>query len=77
MNRAIDIASSDETLQSLLAADSLYDGNPLVAMKIFNQSNYEMYPFVFERLPAFYLYYMQYKICSTDSSPPCPIDPTI
>ena len=67
MHRAIRVASSDQQVAALLAKDSNYkEGNVEVARRIFGTDYYQLHPFIFERLPSFYLHHIGASICHAD-----------
>jgi hypothetical protein len=71
MQKAITITLQNKEIYALLAKDSHYkEGNEEVAKRIFGTSYYQLFPFIFERLPAFFLNVNKYKICM-DSYGPC------
>lgn len=71
MGRAIAIAETNEQVRSLLQKDSSYkEGKKEVAIAVFGTPYYQLYPFIFERLPAFFLHAEGYRICH-DKSGPC------
>lgn len=70
MSRAIHVASTNEHVKELLAQDSGYkEGTAEVAMRIFGTSYYQLHPFIFERLPAFFLHARGAKICAFKDGP--------
>jgi hypothetical protein len=70
MNKAMDIAINNENIKKLLSADSHYnEGSAEVAMKIFGTKYYQLFPFIFERLPSFYLHNINANICHNSSGP--------
>jgi hypothetical protein len=70
MNRALYIAQSNEKIKKQLRADAYYTlGKPEIAMEIFGTNYYQLHPFLFERLPSFFLYSMNVKICTGPSGP--------
>lgn len=71
MNKAIFIAKTNANIAQLLAQDSHYkEGSVEVARKVFGTDYYQLYPFVFERLPSFFLHSINASICH-DVSGPC------
>jgi hypothetical protein len=71
MQKAMKISLESEEIRALLAVDSKYkEGNEEVAKRIFGTAYYQLHPFVFERLPSFFLYAMNAKIC-TGATGPC------
>jgi hypothetical protein len=70
MVRAIDTAERYPSVQKLLAADAHYnDGDASVALSVFNTTYYQLYPFVYERLPCFYLFHVNASVCQFDKGP--------
>ena len=68
MYKAINITMNDPKIGSLMAVDAEYEeGNPKVALNVFGTTYYQLHPFVFERLPTFFIYVNKYKICSIES----------
>lgn len=66
MNRAMDIVDSDKRINQLFQADSSYTqdvGDVEVALRVFGTPYYQLHPFIFERLPSFYLHTIHAKIC--------------
>lgn len=56
MIRARQLVDADADVNKAFRKDAMYkSGDPLVAQHIFGTSYYQMHPFVFERLPAFFL----------------------
>ena len=66
MNAAIDASIFHNRTHSLLSTESLYiaggGGTVAIARKIFDKDDYELYPFVFERLIVFFVYHNNYAI---------------
>lgn len=70
MQRAIKFSLKRPELKELLSKRANYVlGKPDVAIRVFGTKYYQQYPFVFERLPAFFLYSMGAKICSGPDTP--------
>lgn len=70
MQKAIHIATTDQVIGDLLRKDSHYkEGSGEVAMRIFGAPYYQLHPFIFERLPSFYLHAMGAKICHATAGP--------
>lgn len=70
MNKAIDVAETNPRIKAMLQKNAKYTlGTPQVAHKVFGTSYYQLYPFVFERLPAFYLNAIGAKICTGPDTP--------
>jgi len=68
MNKAINITMNDPKIESLMSADAEYEeGNPKVALNVFGTTYYQLHPFVFERLPSFFIHVNKFKICSVES----------
>jgi hypothetical protein len=71
MQHAMEIVKSNDRVATLFAVDSKYkEGTEEVAKRIFGTTYYQLHPFVFERLPSFYLYTVKAKVCG-DRSGPC------
>lgn len=71
MSKAMDVAKNNAEVAQLLSKDSKYkEGDVKVAMKIFGTDYYQLHPFLFERLPAFFAYASGWKVCQ-ESSGPC------
>jgi len=72
MYRAMDIAQNNPAVKALLEVDSRYkEGTEEVALRIFGTTYYKLYPFIFERLPSFFLHASNAKICAATAGP-CP-----
>ncbi len=70
MSRAMDIAETDSKVADLLNVDSKYkEGNVEVALKVFGTTYYKLHPFIFERLPSFFLHVNASKICHGTEGP--------
>lgn len=70
MNRAIDLGNNDETVKAQLERNAHYkEGSTEVAQRIFGTSYYQLHPFVFERLPSFFLHDLGANICHNDTGP--------
>lgn len=68
MNKAINITMNDPYIELLMSADAEYEeGNPKVALNVFGTTYYQLHPFVFERLPSFFIHVNKLKICSIES----------
>ena len=63
MRKAMSTINADKELSEYLASDSFYIGTKNVAMKTFGTNYYQLHPFIFERLPAFFLYTMKANVC--------------
>lgn len=67
MQAAITVARTDKKVAQFLARDSSYkEGNVEVSQRIFGTPYYQLHPFIFERLPAFYLHSINARMCHTD-----------
>ncbi|RYH10768.1 hypothetical protein EON65_39225 [archaeon] len=70
MSSAIHTAEDNVFIRSLLRADAKYIlGQKDVAMRVFGTPYYQLHPFVFERLPAFFLYASGARICMGPGTP--------
>lgn len=70
MSKALDIAQSNPAIVALLRKDAKYVlGTPQIARSVFGTSYYQLHPFIFERLPAFYLNAIGAKICTGPDTP--------
>lgn len=70
MKQAMYIAENHAEIKQLLSSNAYYVwGKKDIALDIFNTTYYQLYPFVFERLPIFYLYVNNYKICIGPDTP--------
>lgn len=70
MNRAMDIVDNNESVNVLFKADSSYTldiGDKEIAMRVFGTPYFQLHPFLFERLPSFYLHSIHAKICHDTS----------
>jgi hypothetical protein len=63
MRKAMSKINADKELSEYFASDSSYIGTKNVAMKTFGTNYYQLHPFIFERLPAFFLYTMKANVC--------------
>jgi hypothetical protein len=64
MQQAMFLAENNHEIKKLLSANAYYVlGKKEIALEIFNTSYYQLYPFVFERLPVFFLYANDFHIC--------------
>lgn len=71
MQKAMKIAQENKEVKNLLAKDSKYkEGKEEVALRIFGTKYYQLHPFIFERLPSFFIHVNNYKLCA-DSSGSC------
>ena len=74
MNKAMNIVTNNETIRLLFEKDAHYkEGSAEVSKKIFGTPYYQMHPFVFERLPAFFIRTQGFKMCHgpDDKHGPC------
>lgn len=56
MTKAMELVEHDATIRYLFSKDSTYrGGNAQIAMHTFGTPYYQMHPFIFERLPSFFL----------------------
>jgi len=70
MNRAMDLGFNDPDVKMQLERNAHYrEGSAEVAQRIFGTSYYQLHPFVFERLPSFFLHDMGVNICHNDTGP--------
>lgn len=70
MQKAIEISTIDSKVNQLMHEDAKFEGGTeQIAMKVFGTPYYQLFPFVFERLPSFYLYSMQVSICQGEEGP--------
>eukprot|EP01034_Spumella_vulgaris_P032210 gene32210-39774_t len=60
MRQAIDITTQNASVRALFAVSA---GNSAVAVRIFGTPHYQLFPFVFERLPAFFLAAEGARVC--------------
>lgn len=71
MQKAMKITVEDQHIYELMSADSKYkEGTEEVALRIFGVKYYQLFPFVFERLPSFFLAVNNYRVCA-DTLGPC------
>eukprot|EP00981_Chlorochromonas_danica_P010851 scaffold3475_cov173-Ochromonas_danica.AAC.6 len=69
-HRAIKVSREVEEVRLALSHDSKYkEGEVSVARKIFGTDYYQLHPFIFERLPAFFFYSTGLKICQETTGP--------
>jgi hypothetical protein len=74
MARAMDVVTNNEKVRSLFQQNSNYkEGSAEVATRIFGTSYYQMHPFIFERLPSFFIRAHHFKMCHgpNDKDGPC------
>eukprot|EP01039_Chlorochromonas_danica_P005183 gene5183-5705_t len=70
MTKAIKVSREVEEVRLALSHDSKYkEGEVSVARKIFGTDYYQLHPFIFERLPAFFFYSTGLKICQETTGP--------
>jgi hypothetical protein len=70
MSQAVQTVNSSIALQNLMGQDAHYVlGKPNVAMSVFGTHYYQLYPFIFERLPIFFLNSINATICMHESGP--------
>lgn len=70
VTKAIVVTERSPRLQELMKKDAHYVmGNNEVSRKVFGTRYYQLYPFIFERLPIFYLNFINATICMHDSGP--------
>lgn len=70
MQKAMIVAQTDPKVKALLEKDAKYvGGKEEVARRVFNASYYQLHPFVFERLPSFYLRSISAMVCLTKTGP--------
>jgi hypothetical protein len=70
MQRAMAIATSDDHVHGLLRANAKYkEGQEDVARRIFGTSYYQLHPFIFERLPNFFVFIERFSLCMGDDGP--------
>lgn len=64
MATGVALAEGHTQVKTKMEVDSGYSfPDPQLAQKIYNHSNYHMHPFVFERMPAFYLFTAGVSVC--------------
>lgn len=69
MTRCMDVVDNDKLVTPSFRRDARYQrGNPEVAMQVFGTKFYQMHPFIFERLPAFFLASMNASVPNLTSS---------
>jgi hypothetical protein len=70
MQQAYHNAENVPEIKKIMTSDAHYVlGKREIAMEIFNTSYYQLHPFIFERLPAFYLYAHNHTVCTGPDSP--------
>eukprot|EP00981_Chlorochromonas_danica_P014620 scaffold8452_cov185-Ochromonas_danica.AAC.2 len=70
MNKALQVAEKNPRIRNLLRHDAHYVlGSQRVARAVFGTPYYQLHPFIFERLPAFYLNAIGAKICTGPDTP--------
>ena len=76
MIKAMDIAQENEKVAQLIEVNAQYFNNDAEHKKIakfnFGTDYYQLHPFIFERLPIFFLYAMNATLCITGDKLPCP-----
>lgn len=74
MQQAMIIAKNDEEIKQMLKSDAKYNGVQEVAFDIFNTTYYQLHPFIFERLPSFFLRSIEANVCQHEGwkGEPCP-----
>jgi hypothetical protein len=71
MEQAMQLVRRDPQLVALFKEDAKYaGGREEVALRVFGTKYYQLHPFVFERLPRFFLQQIDAKVC--DDNGPCP-----
>lgn len=72
MSKAMHIVATNPAVRELFQVDSKYkEGSEEVSMRIFGTKYYQLHPFIFERLPSFFLHAKNAKICAATAGP-CP-----
>jgi hypothetical protein len=70
MQKAFQAVETHPDIQRLLKSDAHYVlGKREIAMAIFSTPYYQLHPFVFERLPVFFMYAHNHTICTGPDSP--------
>jgi hypothetical protein len=75
MQQAMLIAKNDREIKRILKSDSRYKlGVQKVALDNFNTTYYQLHPFIFERLPSFFLRSIEANVCQHEGwkGEPCP-----
>ena len=62
MNKAMDIALTNRNVSSDLSKNANYKNGTEVAQRIFQKTYYELWPFVFERLPVFFFHLFEARV---------------
>lgn len=63
MTAAMDLVDNNKKINTAFKRNAKYTkGDPVVAMQVFGTAYYQMHPFVFERLPAFFLVMMNANV---------------
>ena len=62
MNIAMDIALTNRNVSSHLSKSTRYKNNGEITHRVFKQSNWELWPFIFERLPIFFFHIFEAKV---------------
>ena len=63
MSNAMEIATKNETVNELLSANSEYYGKFEIATRIFSTFYFQLHPFLFERLPIFFMHVHNISMC--------------
>jgi hypothetical protein len=73
MQNAMLLTSKNKILRSEFSKDAMYvNGTEEQAIKSFGTRYYQYHPFIFERLPMFFLYMLEAKVCNGDQlTGPC------
>ena len=72
MSKAMHVATHNPAVRELLQVDARYkEGSQEVSKRIFGTEYYQLHPFIFERLPSFFLHASEAKICAATAGP-CP-----
>lgn len=70
MSQAMAIVKEDKDLAALFETDAKYaGGKEEVALKVFGTKYYQLHPFIFERLPSFFLHEIGANVCMSKSGP--------
>eukprot|EP01036_Dinobryon_divergens_P027187 gene27187-35916_t len=70
MDRAMYVAENNLKVKELLQKDAKYkEGQEEVALRVFNTKYYQLHPFIFERLPSFFLHAENMTICHGPDGP--------
>ena len=72
MQNAMTLTNKDNVLKTAFSQDAKYvNGSEEQAMKSFGTRYYQYHPFIFERLPVFFLYMLGVKVCIDQPTGPC------